>query len=66
MANAKKCDRCGVLYEKYDGIKFDEQGWDYNCISLQADWRSYGKGFDLCPKCMEKLIVWLKEADNNT
>ena len=62
MAQARKCDRCGQLYEpkgvtikdikgKVNAIKlidkdFDETYWTRGCL-------------DLCPKCLEELDKWL-------
>ena len=62
MAQARKCDRCGQLYEpksvliknikgKVNAIKlidkdFDEAYWTRGCL-------------DLCPKCLEELSKWL-------
>lgn len=62
MAQARKCDRCGQLYEpkgvliknikgKVNAIKlidkdFDETYWSRGCL-------------DLCPKCLEELDKWL-------
>ena len=54
MALAKKCDRCGKLYEHYpNGKKFQANAirrcymLDDGCLS------SHDKIIDLCPECME-------------
>lgn len=65
MALAKKCDRCGKLYEHYS---------DFNSyMAIVAD--KYGrigstsKKNDLCPDCMHALTDFMeapqKEVDNS-
>lgn len=59
--NAKKCDRCKVLYEEYNAKSYDA---DPNCLGLYQG-ESGGiyyllKRIDLCPECMAKLQEWLK------
>ena len=70
MAQAKKCDRCGKLYEHYpinkqaakykwsNGIKLvkmDSSGY----ISAESDPR------DLCPECMDQIIKLLLPVQND-
>ena len=52
MANAKKCDRCGVLYEKYDLIPDD-----FSAYKLEG---YYKKPLDLCPSCHVDLTLWIQ------
>ena len=62
MSLAKKCDRCGNLYEPKD---VDVCGAIINGLSLinrdkqnlRAADRRY---FDLCPECLLSLANWLK------
>lgn len=65
MALAKKCDRCGKLYEHYS---------DFNsCMAIVVD--KYGhigatsKKNDLCPDCMQALTDFMeapqKEVGNS-
>lgn len=59
---AKKCDRCGRLYECYDGRKVFPKSLS-NSISLR-DTDCEGKfwsraRFDLCEDCMTKLESFL-------
>ena len=62
MGLAKKCDRCGNLYEPKD---IDIRGAIVNGLSLidrddrnsRAVSRRY---FDLCPECLAHLANWLK------
>lgn len=64
MSKALKCDRCGRLYEVYDGIAIYEGGNKYNEISLKRYWNTVSREYDLCPECMKSLFEWLKEVDN--
>lgn len=59
MANAYKCDRCGKLYENYDGIRVVENGNGYNIMILAKGVNTYT--YDLCPGCMQKLVDFIKE-----
>lgn len=54
---AKKCDRCGVLYEieTESTIKLSRV--------FPGSYRN-NKGYDLCPECSKKLKAWLKEGEN--
>ncbi len=57
---AKKCDRCGKLYEHYDGSKnFKENGNANGLILIDRDldnkyWSR--KDYDLCPECMGLIV----------
>lgn len=68
MANAKKCDRCGRLYEFYDA---DVSGYKVNAVSLVHRYSHGGSGYDtrlvadLCPKCMDEFTNWILEKENN-
>lgn len=62
MALAKKCDRCGKLYELKD---IDACGAITNGLVLvrryKQNARSFSyKYFDLCPECLVSLAGWLK------
>lgn len=60
MAFAKKCDRCGKLYEPYNVKKNVERC--NGILTLNIDeYRKYydNKLYDLCPECMETLHNWL-------
>lgn len=51
MANAKKCDRCGRLYE------IPKKAYPYT-VSVK---RTYNDTFllsDICPECAEMLKNW--------
>ena len=65
MSIARKCDRCGKLYEDYDGCEVQEGGHRYNKLELLRGWNDACKTYDLCPECMKSLIKWIKETDND-
>lgn len=66
---AKKCDRCGKLYEHYDGCKdFKSNGNANGVLLIDRDLENkyYGrKDYDLCPDCMNGLIAFLKREDKS-
>lgn len=51
MENAKKCDRCGSLYE------LPKCSNAYLIIHRN---RPYDRCIDLCPKCYEEFKQWIK------
>lgn len=66
MANAKKCDRCGKLFEPY--LKFDEEDENpHEFIKLSithADlsnkiYQNKNVYVDLCNECYESFSKWL-------
>lgn len=71
MAEAKKCDRCGKLYEPYNKSKL------YGIIGRKIYWRVSAFAFmiedsegysidgrhDLCPDCMKSLQKWFKDKE---
>lgn len=61
---ARKCDRCGALYEHYVGQKlFKEDEKANGLVLLDKDLKQqyYERNFyDLCPKCMTELNRFLK------
>lgn len=63
MACAKKCDRCGKLYEQYN---FDRDEKNTNGImTLNLDYQRHFYShtvLDLCPDCMKGFQDWLKEV----
>lgn len=63
MACARKCDRCGKLYEEYN-LKNDEKNPN-GIMVLNLDYqRKYypHDAMDLCPDCMRKFQDWIKEV----
>lgn len=63
---AKKCDRCGKLYEHYDGLsrfKKTEQANAVIFIDRDLDEKYWGrKTYDLCPECMKELEDFLYQC----
>ena len=62
MSLAKKCDRCGNLYEPKD---VNVCGVITNGLSLiyrdEQNSKTFShKYFDLCPECLAHLADWLK------
>ena len=54
MAGAKKCDRCGTLYEKFC----------VPAIEIVEYYHGYGETRkDLCPECQITLEKWLKDYE---
>ena len=64
---AKKCDRCGKLFEHYDGAKEFKHTERANAILLidrDLDNRyCYRKSYDLCPECMKRIEELINEKD---
>ena len=59
MADAKKCDRCGKLYEHYDGIPLVNGGRKYYAVKF-ANINSSSEWFDLCSDCMQKIVLFME------
>lgn len=64
---AKKCDRCGKLFEHYDGAKEFKHTERANAILLidrDLDNKYWPrKSYDLCPECMKIIAELLNEKD---
>lgn len=58
MANARKCDRCGKLYEIYRGIPLIEGRNAYHALDL-IDQKYDRKHCDLCQDCMQEVVYFL-------
>ena len=64
MANAKKCDRCGKLYEDYDDIECnDVQVNRIDTIGYRPGERSISKSYDLCQDCCFDFARWLVDPE---
>lgn len=63
MANARKCDRCGELYENYDRSTAKGKGNSIMVTNVDSD-RSYWPKplLDLCPECMDEFEAWLRDT----
>lgn len=70
MANALKCDRCGKLYEHYNGIRVVDKCNYYCSMSFFSEHGWNRRDYDLCPECMTKLVEFIKgdkeEAEDET
>lgn len=67
MSLAKKCDKCGKLYEHYEKTEHEEYV-GYNAMAFVSVNRKCVKELatcpiDLCPECMSKLIEFLEEKE---
>ena len=70
MALAKKCDRCNGLYDYYDKIERDKDGYRHgeilNMNAIQSikltlrDEYVVRYNMDLCPTCMKQFINWFE------
>ena len=61
MAIARKCDRCGKLYEEYICLLFEDQ--PVNAVSLLERSGNGIEGkeyFDLCEECCLEVLTWLR------
>lgn len=59
MAKARKCDRCGMLYESYN-IRFDKNKINgFITINRDDNDKHWSHGpCDLCPTCADELTQW--------
>lgn len=67
MALAKKCDRCGKMYEKYNkDYNCDEKnmnGFADICISPSGGNYIVQDTYDLCEECKNALKDWFHPTD---
>lgn len=57
MADAKKCDRCSILYEKIPSPSL------YAVLKGTSIYLESKRLLDLCPKCESALDDWLHELE---
>lgn len=68
MALARKCTRCGSLYEDYHPGKDKDLNIDNRFNAVQTIDQDLAnkywsrETFDLCPCCRESLVKWLTEV----
>jgi hypothetical protein len=63
MACAKKCDRCGKLYEQYNSKNDRKNPNEIMVLNLDAQRKYYSHGaIDLCPGCMKEFQDWMEEV----
>lgn len=60
MAEAKKCDRCGSLYEDFPlcESELSKKWWRYSI--MRDDYPYPEKRLDLCSKCRRLLFEFIK------
>lgn len=63
MACAKKCDRCGKLYEQYNSKNDRKNPNGIMVLNLDSRGRYFThNALDLCPDCMKEFQDWLREV----
>ena len=68
MAMAMKCDRCGKLYEYYEGIReFNNSEKANGVLFIDRENNKYckRKSYDLCPDCMKKFEAFIKNDEDD-
>lgn len=67
---ARKCDRCGKLYESYKGRYKGRYKGAYNeingvtLVNIEIDRsRVVSDIYDLCPECMKNLMLFIVDPD---
>lgn len=71
MADVKKCDRCGKLFEPYnidDGCKVPSRYTNIllkNISLVKGAYKEFGE-YDLCKECNDSLLKWLNLAKDKT
>jgi ribosomal protein S27AE len=58
--DAKKCDRCGALFECVNHDFSDLRTFRYYKIQKEVIPDIYTRFLDLCPKCQEGLRKWVE------
>ena len=68
MANAKKCDRCGVYYQEVDQSCMEELASVFAMIAtpynIQKQISVIEKALDLCPSCSKSLKRWARCSED--
>ena len=63
---ARKCNRCGKLYERYNETRNPKKANGFRFLNIDINQDAYQhEKLDLCPECMEELHAWFKNAENN-
>ena len=60
--NAKKCDRCGALFEEKELFDFSDDRMRYAIIKDCHPFPDQIK-LDLCPSCQKGFFKWLTIKD---
>ena len=63
MACAKKCDRCGKLYEQYNSKNDRKNPNGIMVLNLDSQRRYFAhNALDLCPDCTKGFQDWFGEV----
>lgn len=69
MAEAKKCDRCGRLYEiRENNIVLDvAKSIERLCVfdPIRDNCEKFDSRFDVCNECLHSFKTWWKEGKNS-
>lgn len=61
MAIARKCDRCGKLYEQYNHIELEDKIVNgIYTVENKVNNRHVKHHYDLCEECCWELLIWLQ------
>ena len=64
MSIAKKCDRCGKMYDQYNVKDSEANPNGIRLLNIDGRQQCFShKLIDLCPDCMKQLQNWLKDSD---
>ena len=64
MADAKKCDFCGALYESYNTRNNSDKTNAIKLLNRDARGQYFSHGpYDCCPKCMESIKNTIDSLD---
>lgn len=67
MALAKKCDKCGKMYEKYNedynSAEKNINGFATICVSPNGNNYIVQEVYDLCEECRDSLKEWFHPKD---
>lgn len=66
MARARKCDRCGCLYESYNVNSTDKEKFNAMILICLDDSNKYWgrNAVDVCPTCNKEFTEWWHKLGN--
>lgn len=66
MATAKKCDRCGKLYEIYNEHKDNKKINGVLTVNTVEEAHQYysNKLLEFCPDCCNEFVQWFEKEGN--
>lgn len=63
MARARKCDRCGTLYESYNAKSSTTNINGLITINRDDNDKYWSHGpYDLCPECSNEFTYWFNNV----